>query len=105
MSDPGAGRQRPARDQLLVLALDRRVGDLEDVEDAHRDVVGQLGQDPRHAEEADLALVAQLEQLSTVPSASICARLGDMWTCTRSSRSVRSLRRLCSTPARTLAAL
>ena len=32
------------RDQLLVLALQRRVGDLEDVEDAHLDVVGEVRQ-------------------------------------------------------------
>ena len=42
---------------------------------------------------------------ATVPSRSICSRLGDMCTWTRSSRSVPSRRRLRSTPARTLAAL
>jgi LAO/AO transport system kinase len=42
-------------DELLVIALDRRVRDLEDVEDAHREVVGQVGQDAGHADVADLA--------------------------------------------------
>ena len=44
-------------------------------------------------------------RVGTVSSASSWARLGDMCTWTRSSRSVPSRRRLCSTPARTLAAL
>ena len=46
-------------DEVLVVALDGRVGDLEDVEDVHRDVVGEVGQDARHADEADLALALQ----------------------------------------------
>ena len=43
--------------------------------------------------------------ISTVPFSSSVARLGDMCTWTRSSRSVRSLRSDCSTSARTFAAL
>jgi hypothetical protein len=35
--------------------LDGRVGDLEDVEDAHREVGGQVWQDARHTDEAELA--------------------------------------------------
>lgn len=46
-------------DEVLVVALDGRVGDLEDVEHVHRDVVGEVGQDARHADEADLALTLQ----------------------------------------------
>ena len=49
-------------DQALVVALDRRVGDLEGVEDVHREVVGQVRQDAGHADEADLALALQLAQ-------------------------------------------
>jgi hypothetical protein len=45
-----------------VLALDRRVRDLEDIEDAHGDVIGQLGKDARHPGEADLPLLAQRQQ-------------------------------------------
>jgi hypothetical protein len=46
-------------DEILVVALDGRVGDLEDVEDVHRDVVGEVRKDARHADEADLALALQ----------------------------------------------
>ena len=54
-------------DELLVVALDGRVGDLEGVEDAHRQVVGQVREDARHADEPDLALVPQfLERLDRV---------------------------------------
>ena len=42
-------------DEFLVIRLDRRVPDLEDVEDAHPDVIGQVRQDARHTDEADLA--------------------------------------------------
>ena len=42
-----------------MLALDRRVGDLEDVENAHGDVVGQLGKGSRHPDEADRPRIAQ----------------------------------------------
>src|SRR6266516_3494384 len=40
-------------DEFLVIALDRRVRDLEDVEDAHGEMIGQIRQDARHADEAD----------------------------------------------------
>jgi hypothetical protein len=54
-------------DELLVIALDRRVRDLEDVEDAHRQVTGQVRQDARHADETDLALGLEvLERLGRV---------------------------------------
>jgi hypothetical protein len=49
-------------DEVLVLALDRRVRDLEDVEDAHRDVFGQVREDAGHADEPDLALVLEFVQ-------------------------------------------
>ena len=64
---PRRRRCAAARDQLLVLALERRVGDLEDVEDAHLDVVGEVRERARHAEEADLALVAEPDISSIVP--------------------------------------
>ncbi len=90
--------------RLLVVALDRRVGDLEGVEDAHREVVAQVRQDAGHADEADLALGLKLGAASRpCRFSSSVARLGDMCTCTRSRRSVRSLRRDCSTSARTFA--
>ena len=54
---PGAGPGRGG-DQVLVLPLDHRVGDLEHVEDAHGDVVGQVRQNARHADEPGLPLVA-----------------------------------------------
>ena len=46
-------------DEALMLALDRRVGDLEDVEDTHGEVVGQVRQRSRHPDKADLPRVAQ----------------------------------------------
>jgi hypothetical protein len=46
-------------DEVLMVALDGRVRDLEDVEDVHRDVVGEVREDARHADEADLALALQ----------------------------------------------
>ena len=53
--------------RFLVVALDRRVRDLEDVEDAHREVIGQIRQDARHADEADLAFGLEvLERLDRV---------------------------------------
>lgn len=41
-------------DQVLVLAPERRIGDLEHVEDAHGDVDGQVGEGARHPEEPHL---------------------------------------------------
>jgi hypothetical protein len=62
--DEGASARRGrGGDEILMLALDRRVGDLEDVEDTHGDVVRQVRRDPGHPDEADLALVAQGQQL------------------------------------------
>ena len=58
MKVPAPGVRRLG-DEVLVVALDGRVGDLEDVEDVHRDVVGEVRQDARHADEADLALALQ----------------------------------------------
>ena len=46
-------------DPLLVLPLDRGVRDLKLVEYAHLDVVLQVRQRARHADEADLALLPQ----------------------------------------------
>jgi hypothetical protein len=57
----GAGTRGPV-DRLLVLGLQRGVGDLEHVEDAHVDLVDQVGQDAGHADEAQLALLAQLAE-------------------------------------------
>jgi len=42
-----------------VLALDRRIRDLKDVEDAHGDVVGQMRKGSGHADEADFPLIAE----------------------------------------------
>src|SRR3990172_3772474 len=45
----------------LVFALERRVGDLENVEHAHGDMVLQVRQGGGHANEADLALLLEVE--------------------------------------------
>src|SRR3990170_8625187 len=45
----------------LVFALERRVGDLENVEHAHGDMVLQVRQGGGHANEADLALPLEVE--------------------------------------------
>ena len=74
-----------------MLALDGRVRDLEDVEDAQRDVVRQVGKDAGHADEPGLAVALEVNKVSITSFAAIVASLGDMWTCTRSSRSVPSL--------------
>ena len=58
---PSTGLGRLA-DSFLVIALNRRVGDLEGVEDAHGDLVGKVRQGPRDAEEADFALIAEGQQ-------------------------------------------
>ena len=50
-------------DDVLVVALQRRIRDLEGVEDAHVDLLVERRQDRGHADEAHLALVAQREQL------------------------------------------
>src|ERR1700722_7440503 len=59
--DPGPGRPGGC-DQVLVLALNGRVGDLEDVEDVQIDVPGQLGDGAGHPDEPGLALVLKLLQ-------------------------------------------
>ena len=46
-----------------MLALQRRVGHLERVEDTHVDLLAHVRQRPGDADEADLALVAELERL------------------------------------------
>src|SRR5688572_31194177 len=46
-----------------VLALEGRVRDLEGVEDAHVDLLPEVGQSAGDADEAHLALIAQLEDL------------------------------------------
>ena len=46
-------------DQSLVLALHEGVGDLEHVEHAHLDVIGQIGEDTGHADESHLAVGLQ----------------------------------------------
>ena len=62
-------RRQRFGDEVLVLALDRRVGDLEDVEDIHGDVVGQVGKRSGHAEETDLSFVPKrLERLDGLVS-------------------------------------
>ena len=59
-ADDGAGARVAASVMTrFVLALERRVRDLERVEHAHRDVVGDVGQRARHPEEPHLAFVAQ----------------------------------------------
>src|SRR5690606_41807719 len=50
-------------DQLLVLALENRVRDLEDVEDTHLDVLLELRNRAGHPDEADLALLLQRFEL------------------------------------------
>jgi hypothetical protein len=49
-------------DEFLVIALDRRIRDLEHVEDAHREVIGQVRQDARHADEPDFALSLEVPE-------------------------------------------
>src|SRR5260370_23567038 len=49
-------------DRSFVFTLDRRVRDLKDVEDAHRDVVDQVRQGARHADKSDFAGVSELEE-------------------------------------------
>src|SRR5215471_11877329 len=49
-------------DEVLVLSLQRRVRDLEDVEDVHGDVLGQVRKNARHSDEADLSFRLQLSQ-------------------------------------------
>jgi hypothetical protein len=45
-----------------VLALHKGVRDLEDVEDAHRNVVWEMGERPRHPDEADHPCIAELNE-------------------------------------------
>src|SRR6202035_4921298 len=49
-------------DRSFVLTLDRRVRDLKDVKNAHRDVVDQVGQGARHADKSHLAGLSELEK-------------------------------------------
>src|SRR5208282_90791 len=56
--DPGPGGRRP-RDDLLMLALERRIRDLECVEHAHLNLFNKIGQSPGHANKAHLTLLLQ----------------------------------------------
>ena len=61
--DEGPGTRFHRRgDEILMLALERRVRDLKDLEYAHGNVVGQVREGPRHPDEADLPIVAEREQ-------------------------------------------
>ena len=51
-----------SRIDVLVVALERGVRDLERVEHAHLDVIDEVGQRARHPDEAGLPLVAQLDE-------------------------------------------
>ena len=51
-----------ASEIALMLAFDRRIGDLEHIEHSHRDVITQVGKCSRHADEPDLAGSLELEQ-------------------------------------------
>src|SRR5260370_42332876 len=49
-------------DRSFVLTLDRRIRDLKDVKNSHRDVVDQVGQGARHADKSHLAGLSELEK-------------------------------------------
>src|ERR1700730_14618595 len=49
-------------DNLLVLALECRIWDLECVEDTHLNLLNEIGQGARHADEAHLALPLQRQR-------------------------------------------
>src|SRR5262249_61759803 len=55
-SDPGR-----CRDQRFVFPLDRRVWDLEHIEDPHGDLVREIGQSTGHADEPDGAGPLELQ--------------------------------------------
>src|SRR5215469_5550235 len=62
-ADDDAGARCGCRsDRSLVLALDRRIGDLEDVKDTHRDVILQMRKRAGHADEAHLAGAFEIKQ-------------------------------------------
>jgi hypothetical protein len=60
-NDDAGSRLGGRRDERLVLALDRRVGDLKDLEHAHGDVIREIGQGAGHADVPDRAGVLELE--------------------------------------------
>jgi hypothetical protein len=66
--------------EVLVLALDSRVRDLEDVTDPDGDVMGQMREDPRHPDESDLPLVTKGEKRLHGSYRHHLGRLGDMCT-------------------------
>src|SRR5438552_11726261 len=49
-------------DRRLMFTLDRRVGDLKDIENTHGNVVCQMGQCARHADKPDLAGVSEFQE-------------------------------------------
>ena len=53
---------RGLRDPALMLAVERRVWDLEDVEHAHVDVIGEVRHDRRGSQQPDLARRLQVQQ-------------------------------------------
>src|SRR5438067_1585539 len=59
-NDAGAGG-RGAGDDLLMLTLERRVWDLERVEDAHIDLLHEVRERARDADEAHLSFALQRE--------------------------------------------
>ena len=60
-NDDTGSRLGCRRDERLVLALDRRVGDLKDLEHAHGDVIREIGQGAGHADVPDRAGALELE--------------------------------------------
>src|SRR5690606_5555021 len=60
--DPGAAPRR-LPDQRVVLALERRIRDLKDVEDAHLDMRLELRERARHADEAHLPFASKSLEL------------------------------------------
>ena len=71
-------------DRRLVFALDRRVRDLKDVENTHRNVVHQVGQGAGDADKPDLAGFSQLQE--RIERAVLLQGLldGEAWNCTTS---------------------
>src|SRR5690242_5534959 len=56
-----------SRDRSFMFTLDCRVRNLQDVENAHRDVVDQVGQGARHANKSDFAGVSEFEERIECP--------------------------------------
>ena len=102
MTIPAPARAAAAM-MRLVLALHRRVRDLEDVEHAHRDVVRRGWAACRTCRRsASRPCACSSSTVSRAPSFSRVCRDGEMWNWTTSRWSVRMRARLCSTPSRML---